>query len=203
MPSDVYFNLKSDKQTKIINSAIIEFTSFPFDEVQVKRIVEAAGIARGSFYQYFEDIADLFKYILTYIRSEIISGTFENSSFNTSKDLIENIRFYFEMTAINPISEAIMSNEQKLLNQIRKSQKAIEIFIDQFGNLSQITHQLLNNYIKQNSEQERIFILDLVEIIIPALKITLEKLLNERITRTEAINEMNRKLDIISSGCKK
>ena len=203
MPSDVFFNLKSDKQTKIINSAIIEFTSFPFDEVQVKRIVEAAGIARGSFYQYFEDIADLFKYILTYIRSEIISGTFENSSFNTSKDLIENIRFYFEMTAINPISEAIMSNEQKLLNQIRKSQKAIEIFIDQFGNLSQITHQLLNNYIKQNSEQERIFILDLVEIIIPALKITLEKLLNEKVTKTEAINEMNRKLDIISSGFKK
>lgn len=36
----------------------------PFDEASINRIVHQAEISRGSFYMYFTDKADLFRYLL-------------------------------------------------------------------------------------------------------------------------------------------
>ncbi len=41
-----------------------------FDNASINRIVEKADIAKGSFYQYFEDKGDLYKHILTRIGEE-------------------------------------------------------------------------------------------------------------------------------------
>ena len=63
MPKDTFFNLPADKRELICNVAIQEFGQHPFDQASVNRIVANAGIAKGSFYQYFEDKADLFLYV--------------------------------------------------------------------------------------------------------------------------------------------
>lgn len=63
MPKDTFFNLPDDKRELICKVAIAEFAEYPFDQASVNRIVAKAGIAKGSFYQYFEDKADLFLYL--------------------------------------------------------------------------------------------------------------------------------------------
>jgi AcrR family transcriptional regulator len=63
MPKDTFFNLPDDKRALICKVAIQEFGENPFDQASVNRIVANAGIAKGSFYQYFEDKADLFLYV--------------------------------------------------------------------------------------------------------------------------------------------
>ena len=63
MPKDTFFNLPEDKRELICKVAIAEFAEHPFDQASVNRIVAKAGIAKGSFYQYFEDKADLFLYL--------------------------------------------------------------------------------------------------------------------------------------------
>ncbi|MFH1513365.1 MAG: TetR/AcrR family transcriptional regulator [Bacillota bacterium] len=63
MPRETFFNLKEEKQQRILNAALREIAAQGYDKASVTRIVKDAGIATGSFYQYFEDMADLFVYI--------------------------------------------------------------------------------------------------------------------------------------------
>lgn len=64
MAKEVFLNLPEEKRNKIILVLKKEFTSKPFNKVNVKEIVEASGIARGSFYQYFENLEDAYFTIL-------------------------------------------------------------------------------------------------------------------------------------------
>ena len=65
MPTNTFFNLSEEKKNKIIKAANKEFARVPLEQASIKNIVEDAEIARGSFYQYFEDKQDLFEYIMS------------------------------------------------------------------------------------------------------------------------------------------
>lgn len=64
MPTERFLNLPEEKQKRIIQASLTEFSRVPFEEVSINRIIQDAGIARGSFYQYFEDKQDLRMYLL-------------------------------------------------------------------------------------------------------------------------------------------
>ena len=64
MPSKTFLNLSQEKKNKILKAANKEFARVPIEQASIKNIVEEAGIARGSFYQYFEDKEDLFDYMM-------------------------------------------------------------------------------------------------------------------------------------------
>lgn len=64
MPSKTFFNLSAEKREKLLTAAKDEFSTHPFSDASINRIIRAAGIPRGSFYMYFEDKADLFYYLL-------------------------------------------------------------------------------------------------------------------------------------------
>ena len=64
MPKNTFFNLPEEKRERIIEAAIDEFAKNLYHNASITRIVDNSGIAKGSFYQYFEDKKDLFKYIL-------------------------------------------------------------------------------------------------------------------------------------------
>lgn len=64
MPTNTFLNLSEEKKSKIIDAAKKEFERVPIEQVSIKNIVENAEIARGSFYQYFENKEDLFEYIM-------------------------------------------------------------------------------------------------------------------------------------------
>lgn len=64
IPKEVFYNLTKEKQEKIIFVFKEAFKAKPFQKVNVKEIVEKAGITRGSFYQYFENLEDAYFTIL-------------------------------------------------------------------------------------------------------------------------------------------
>ncbi|SKC76367.1 TetR/AcrR family transcriptional regulator [Maledivibacter halophilus] len=64
MPKQTFFNLSEEKREKILNTAIDEFAKYYYHKASITRIVNNTGIAKGSFYQYFEDKKDLFKYVI-------------------------------------------------------------------------------------------------------------------------------------------
>ena len=64
MPTSTFFNLPPPKREKLLRAAVAEFARKPYGEVSINRIIQAAGIPRGSFYQYFTDKTDLFRYVL-------------------------------------------------------------------------------------------------------------------------------------------
>ncbi len=65
MPKETFFNLPEDKRQRIIDLALAEFAHNDYDTASISRIVAQAGIAKGSFYQYFENKEDLYTYLLT------------------------------------------------------------------------------------------------------------------------------------------
>jgi AcrR family transcriptional regulator len=64
MPKDTFFNLPEDKRALICQVAIDEFAARSFGHASINRIVAKSGIAKGSFYQYFENKNDLFLYVV-------------------------------------------------------------------------------------------------------------------------------------------
>src|SRR5687767_10497637 len=66
VPKPTFANLPAAKRQAIIAIAIDEFAAHPYAVASVSRIVERAGIAKGSLYQYFENKQDLFLFLLDY-----------------------------------------------------------------------------------------------------------------------------------------
>lgn len=64
MPTATFFNLPPPKREKLLHAAVAEFARKPCGEVSINRIIQAAEIPRGSFYQYFSDKTDLFRHVL-------------------------------------------------------------------------------------------------------------------------------------------
>lgn len=64
VPKETFYNLQEEKRSMILQIAIEEFEQKGFHKASISNMVKEAGIAKGSFYQYFSDKKDLFKYIL-------------------------------------------------------------------------------------------------------------------------------------------
>ncbi len=62
MPKETFYNLSEEKRQRIINSAEKEFFRVPLSKASIANIVTRAQIPRGSFYQYFDDLNDLYHY---------------------------------------------------------------------------------------------------------------------------------------------
>ncbi|MFB0958057.1 MAG: TetR/AcrR family transcriptional regulator [Clostridiaceae bacterium] len=64
MPKDTFFNLPPKKRELVLDVIKKEFEKHPISEASVKDIVNDLGIARGSFYTYFENLEESYFYIL-------------------------------------------------------------------------------------------------------------------------------------------
>ena len=64
MCSETFLRLPEEKRSRILNAAWEEFTRVSFADASINQIVRRAGIARGSFYQYFKDKEALAVYLL-------------------------------------------------------------------------------------------------------------------------------------------
>ena len=64
MPSNTFFRLPEEKRQRLLTAARKEFKRIRFSDVSINRIILNACIPRGSFYQYFEDKEDLFRYLM-------------------------------------------------------------------------------------------------------------------------------------------
>lgn len=73
MPTSTFFRLPEEKRTRLIGACWSEVSQVRFSEVSINRIISAAHIPRGSFYQYFEDKEDLIRYLLEDMREYFIS----------------------------------------------------------------------------------------------------------------------------------
>ena len=100
MPSQTFFNLPEEKREVITKIALDEFTIHNYNSASISRIVKAANIAKGSFYQYFKDKKDLYLYLLDLL-SKTKSSFFQESNLSKSKlDFFEYLSWLLE-TSIN------------------------------------------------------------------------------------------------------
>lgn len=64
VPTETFFNLPAEKRRRLLDVLLDEFSQNDYDNVSIGRIAERAGIAKGSFYQYFADKKDCYLYLI-------------------------------------------------------------------------------------------------------------------------------------------
>ena len=70
MPKSTFYNIDEEKRERIIEVIIEEFSENTYDTASINQIVKNADIAKGSFYQYFEDKLDIYKLAMGIAQSE-------------------------------------------------------------------------------------------------------------------------------------
>jgi AcrR family transcriptional regulator len=95
MPKQTFFNLSADKREAILNIAIDEFAGNDYDNASISRVVAQAGIAKGSFYQYFEDKKDLFLYLMELATQEKLSFLRGQEPPDPNMGLFDYLRWLF------------------------------------------------------------------------------------------------------------
>lgn len=72
MPKVTFYNLPVEKRERIIEVIIDEFAENTYELASINQIVKTAEIAKGSFYQYFEDKLDIYKMTIEICQKEKI-----------------------------------------------------------------------------------------------------------------------------------
>ena len=141
MPKETFLNLSKDKRCLIEDVAINEFAEYGFETASINRIVKAAGIAKGSYYQYFEDKVDLFMHIIDVVgqkKIEYISPAMANPADHDFYTLLEElyrsalafakdhpresiIGFEIYKNKTSPIFNAIMQESRRMASEFYSS----------------------------------------------------------------------------------
>jgi AcrR family transcriptional regulator len=98
MPKQTFLNLPEEKRKAFLEIALEEFANNDYNTASVSKIVERAGIAKGSLYQYFEDKQDLFLYLLDYANQEMMGVIQKTPPPDPNADFFETLRWQMSVT---------------------------------------------------------------------------------------------------------
>jgi AcrR family transcriptional regulator len=65
MPKATFFSLPAERRNRLVREAIVEFSDRSYAEASLSQIARRTRIPKGSFYQYFEDKLDLYRWLIT------------------------------------------------------------------------------------------------------------------------------------------
>lgn len=98
MPKQTFLNLPEEKRKAFTEIALDEFANHDYKTASVSKIVEKAGIAKGSVYQYFDDKQDLFMYLLDVSNREMMGFIQQATPPNPDADFFELLRWQMSAT---------------------------------------------------------------------------------------------------------
>ena len=93
MPTPLFLGLNTEKQQNIFTAGLSEFADYGYENSSTNRIVQKAGISKGSLFKYFPTKEDFYFFVLDEITSELISSLKENIN-TLSPDLFQRIIEY-------------------------------------------------------------------------------------------------------------
>ena len=129
MPKDTFYNLSDEKKQRIFDAAVQEFSTRRFSEASINKIVKAAGIPWGSFYQYFNNKEDLYQYMFERIGEEKKEIVRDSKTIYLEADFfaicIQSTIATFEWVRHNPeymrISILMEIDDSEFISSLRKS----------------------------------------------------------------------------------
>lgn len=201
MPSERFLHLPEEKKTRIIKAALKEFARVSYDEISINRIIQDAGIPRGSFYQYFDDKQDLQLFLLEDFREQL------KEKVRPYLDGDKGDMFCFFRDALPEIVKVGMSYEFKDVCKNTFSQLRYGGICPGNKVFAEDGKWLFEEFNKRAMEKESTNYL--VENMIPAWEILIQ-LIKEAVVRiflfeeseNEVIEKYNKKIMIVEAGMK-
>jgi AcrR family transcriptional regulator len=133
MPKQTFFNLPEAKRNAFVETALEEFAGHDYENASISQIVAKLGIAKGSFYQYFEDKRDVYLYLIDLASQERMAFVKreeppdqQSSFFAYTHWILEmGVRFTFEYPKHNQIIYRAMFGDSpfrdEMLQQMKES----------------------------------------------------------------------------------
>ena len=127
MPKSTFLNLPAEKRDRITQAIIDEFAENTYETASINQIVKNADIAKGSFYQYFDDKLDIYKMTVEICQAEkmkYIEGSQENTRYLDDFTLIRELYIsIIQFEVDHPRLSSIMymfhkSSDLELKNQV-------------------------------------------------------------------------------------
>ncbi|WP_353462881.1 TetR/AcrR family transcriptional regulator [Mammaliicoccus sciuri] len=130
MMNDAFYKLDEEKRQKIINSGLMEFSNYGYQQSSTNRIVENVGIGKGMLFYYFKNKKGLFKFLVDY-----------------SLDFIEE--YYFKQ---------IDTSEKDIFNRLVKQAKIKSNLMTIHPHMSKFLTKIVleeseNHYISEEQDQ--------------------------------------------------
>lgn len=200
MIKQTFYNLPDAKRQRIINAIVDEFANTESEKVSINRIVKAANISRGSFYQYFDDKLDLVEVL---IRSFIDMGIDDVNRAVTSSD--GDIFYTFE--CLYDIIIGFSSDERNrlvlknLISNVRANNNLVSDYIVKrykgIESLISISGEFSRKGFRFKSDEDMIF---LQQILTSVLKNEIYNFYVFEMDSAETKQRYLRKLYIIKQG---
>lgn len=203
MPNKTFNNLTEEKQDEIINISLKEFITHDYDSASLNQIINVLGIARGSFYRYFDSKRELYLYLIDYCidkKSEYMRDFMDLSSNDFFQILKEIVYSYIKYNMEHSLYAAFLLNahrnnditvedllflkngKQIFKQLITKFQKSGQI--DDKYDVTFILHCILqillgmSSYIKESHEISNYEILSKEKIDAHEINLVLDQLIN-------------------------
>ena len=100
MPKQTFLNLPEEKRAAFLNIALDEFANNEYNSASITKIVEKAGIAKGSVYQYFQDKQDLFLYLVDASNQAMMGFIQQTPPPDSSADFFQTLRWQMSATVL-------------------------------------------------------------------------------------------------------
>lgn len=200
MPTSTFLNLSKEKQDNIIEASLKEFKRVLLKDASINKIIKDANIPRGSFYNYFEDINDLYVYSISKYKSSFI-GILEESLNKKNGDLLETTLEIYDKTIVictNDENRQLIKNIFLNLNYNILIKNRLEC--EQLGEkykLIELLEKIDRKNLNIKTEEELLYILDI--IIDFLMHGFIEIFLNNKET-TEVREKIKKQLDILKRG---
>lgn len=88
---DILAGLDQDKRNRIINAAIEEFASFPYDKASTNNIVKKAGISKGLLFHYFDSKQAMYDRLIGFVIDTMYHATIDRINW-AETDLFERLK---------------------------------------------------------------------------------------------------------------
>lgn len=199
MPSKTFFNLPDEKQNKLFNAAIEEFSERNITEAKVALIMKKADISRGSFYNYFDSIEDLYTYVVLKLRTQRLNylkdkmlETYE-SFFGYFKDLyMHSVIFLSTNPHFIKISKHLYASEHPTSVKLVKNLE--DIYTESFTRMLELD-------VARGLITEKIALDTIVSLCVQlSTVIFVYELKSKDMTIPEYENHINNLISILSSG---
>ena len=200
MPKQTFFNLPEDKRNTLIEAAEKEFSKVPLMKASISNIIKMAGIPRGSFYQYFENIEDLYFYLLE-ITTKNSNEYFISLLKKHNGDIIDAVtEMYYQFLIQLPDEEEHTFLKNAVLNIIYKSEYSLsEVFgsAEQNEQFKEMTKLINRKHLNIKEDKELYHIFQIITAV--AFRNFVEKFSME-LSDDEAIHNFTMEMNLLKRG---
>lgn len=194
-------NLDKEKKIKIINSAMEEFSKNSYEKASTNRIVEKAGISKGSLFNYFQSKKKLYDYLKVFSTVEIANAIVQKVNWE-EPDLFKRIKdialIKLELFRRYPY----LIGFTKKLNADRSIEELKKMYQEHIPN---IYERVYSEYIDFTKFREDIGIKEIMNIVVWTFEKLGENYLSkirvgEKINTEEIAEEIDKYIEVLRKG---